>query len=249
MNDLKQIKIVLVATTHPGNIGAAARAMKTMGLGELCLVTPKYFPDVRAIEMAAGAEDILQQCEVYDSLAEALKDCQLILGTSARPRGIALPGLLPAEAGQLVVQKMNAMKIAVIFGRESSGLTNEELLQCHYHIHIPANEAYSSLNLAQAVQIIAYEMRMNYLNPKIDDNLQSLKTLATHQDLEGFYQHLKQLLISIGFLKMASPKRLEQRLRRLFSRTGLEKMEVNILRGILTHIQQRLSLKKEPDEA
>lgn len=230
------IRIVLVATTHPGNIGATARAMKTMGLHKLYLVTPKVFPDPRAHEMSAGAYDVLQDAIVVDSLADALKDCQLILATSARPRDLALPGLVPTSSAILVGEQPDNTEVAIVFGREHAGLTNDELLHCHYHINIPSNPEFSSLNLAQAVQIIAYELRMHLLTPstsfatKQDD-------FATAEAMEKFYTHLREVLLAIDFLKPSNPKRLFQRLRRLFNRAKLECMEVNILRGILSHVQ------------
>lgn len=234
------IRVVLVATSHPGNIGSAARAMKTMGLSRLYLVTPKRFPDLQAHEMAAGADDILQTAVVVSSLKEALHGCQLILGTSARPRDIALPGLTPAEAADHIVNEHDRTEVALVFGREHAGLTNEELLHCHYHVHIPSNPDYASLNLSQAVQIIAYELRMHNLKPKAQVDLR-LDELATAEQIEQFHEHLEALLIKIDFLKLSNPKRLLQRLRRLFNRAKLEAKEINILRGILTHIDLNLT--------
>ncbi|KTD22921.1 RNA methyltransferase [Legionella londiniensis] len=237
------IRIVLVATSHPGNIGSAARAMKTMGLKRLYLVTPKSFPDQRAYEMAAGADDILDNAVVTSCLSDAIKDCQLVLGTSARPRGIALPGLLPHSQAELLNGQSHQHEIAILFGREHAGLTNEELLSCHYHIHIPSNPEYSSLNLAQAVQIIAYELRMKSLATELDKTEEGLD-LASMAEIEQFYEHLREVLIAIDFLKLSNPKRLLQRLRRLFNRSKLEKTEVNILRGMLTHIQYAIKTTK-----
>lgn len=234
------IRIVLVATSHPGNIGSTARAMKTMGLHRLYLVSPKVFPDPRAHEMAAGADDILQQAVVIDSLPEAIKDCQLVLATSARPRDIALRGLTPAANAGLISEQPDNTNIAIVFGREHAGLTNDELLQCHYHINIPSNPEYSSLNLAQAVQIISYEIRMKLLSPVALVETGRDRE-ATAEEIEQFHAHLREVLIEIDFLKPSNPKRLLQRLRRLFGRTALEHMEVNILRGILSHMQYALN--------
>lgn len=245
---LNMVRIILVGTTHPGNIGAAARAMKTMGLSRLVLVSPRFFPDLRAQEMAAGATDILEQAEVFDNLSEALSSAHLILATSARPRDIALPGLIPAEAGRFIAEHSDFAEIAIVFGRESSGLTNDELLHCHYHIQIPANDVYSSLNLAQAVQVIAYEIRMQLFNPEIKKSFRN-NLLARADEVEGFYTHLGAVLRKIGFLKLSNPKRLEQRLRRLFGRIGLEKNEINILRGILTHVERFVLYKGNSDRA
>lgn len=237
---LESVRIILIATSHPGNIGSAARAMKTMGLGSLYLVTPKSFPDLKAWEMAAGADDVLEHCVVTDTLEEALHGCQLILATSARPRGIALPGLTPAEAATLVCTKPDATQVAILFGREHAGLTNDELLKSHYHIHIPSNPEYGSLNLAQAVQIVAYELRMALLSPAAEVELRP-ERLATADEIEQFYAHLTEVMIAIDFLKPSNPRRLQQRVRRLFNRAKLEHMEVNILRGLLSNIQRALA--------
>lgn len=235
------IRIVLVATSHPGNIGSAARAMKTMGLHRLYLVSPKVFPDPRAHEMSAGAYDVLlEKVVVTDSLSEALSGCKLVLGTSARARDIALLGLTPAECATKVASMQDDTEIAIVFGREHAGLTNEELMHCHYHIHIPSNPDFSSLNLAQAVQIIAYELRMKILSPQAFVETRK-DHLATVDEVEQFHAHLQDVLVGVEFLKPSNPKRLVQRLRRMFNRIRLEQMEVNILRGILTQIQTALS--------
>ncbi len=239
------IRIVLVATSHPGNIGSTARAMKTMGLSKLYLVSPKSFPDQKATELAAGADDILANALITDSLDDALKGCQLILATSARPRGISLPGLTPAGCAQLVSEQADDTEIAIMFGREHAGLTNEELLHSHYHVNIPSNPEYSSLNLAQAVQIIAYELRMKVLAPKAEVEL-SKDRLATAEEIEQFYIHLKEVLIAVEFLKPTNPtRRLQQRIRRLFNRTRLEHKEVTILRGMLSQVLYVLRKGKE----
>lgn len=237
------IRIVLVATSHPGNIGSTARAMKTMGLRRLYLVSPKLFPHPQAHELSAGADDLLQQAVVTESLSEALEGCQLVLATSARPRDLDLPGLTPATAAALVSEIGDNTEVAIVFGREHAGLTNDELLHCHYHIHIPSDPAHSSLNLAQAVQIVAYELRMKLLSPVAEVG-ESNDNLATVDEVEQFYTHLREVLIAIDFLKPSNPKKLLQRLRRLFNRTKLESVEVNILRGILTHMKQALERTK-----
>jgi len=230
------IRIVLVETSHPGNIGSTARAMKTMGLHRLYLVNPTLEPYRKAHEMAAGAFDILREAVIVDSLADALQGCQLICATSARPRDIALPGLSPASCAELISSHSDETEIAIVFGREHAGLTNAELLHAHYHVHIPSNPNFSSLNLSQAVQILAYEIRMRLLSPTATVETRH-DTFATADEIERFYAHLNQVLIEIDFLKPSNPKRLMQRLRRLFNRARLESMEVNILRGILTQIQ------------
>ncbi len=237
--NLNSIRVVLVATSHPGNIGSTARAMKTMGLNSLYLVSPKSFPDYKAREMAAGADDLLETAVVTETLDEALVGCQLILATSARPRGLSLPGLIPSSSAELVSKQAESTQIAIVFGREHAGLTNEELLKCHYHIHIPSNPEYSSLNLSQAVQIVAYELRMKLLAPKAEVALRS-DEYATADEIEQFYEHLKEVFIEIKFLREANPRRLMQRVRRLFNRVNLEKMEVSILRGMLSQVQKSL---------
>lgn len=236
---LNDIRIVLVETSHPGNIGSTARAMKTMGLKSLHLVNPKSFPDKKAIEMAAGADDILEQAVVVDSLEQALNGCQLILSTSARPRGLSLPGLSPSSSGEMLSHQPDGTSVAIVFGRESSGLTNEELLRSQFHINIPSNPEYSSLNLSQAVQIIAYELRMKLLSPDVEVALRR-DELASAGEIEQFYRHLQDVFVDIQFLKSSAPRRLMQRVRRLFNRVQLEKMEVNILRGMLSQIQKSL---------
>ncbi|KTD07208.1 RNA methyltransferase [Legionella jamestowniensis] len=237
------VRIVLIATSHPGNIGSTARAMKTMGFSNLYLVSPKAFPHQKAYEMAAGADDVLNNVVVTNSLDEALKGCQLIFATSARPRGIALPGLTPSEFSTMVAGQPDNTEIAILFGREHSGLTNEELLRSHYHINIPSNPEYSSLNLSQAVQIIAYELRMKLLSPAAEVGLSSDR-LATADEVEQFFEHLKIVMVATKFLKPTRPtKRLLQRIRRIFNRSKLEYMEVTILRGILSHIQKALNNK------
>lgn len=234
------IRIVLVATSHPGNIGSTARAMKTMGLDSLYLVSPKSFPDQRATEMAAGADDVLQGAIVTNTLEQALAGAHIILATSARPRGISLPGFTPFAAAEFISTKSDSTQIAIVFGREHAGLTNEELLKCHYHINIPSNPVYASLNLAQAVQIIAYEVRMKLLEPTAQVSLHQ-DDFATAGEIEQFFDHLQEVFYQIQFLKASRPRRLMERVRRLFNRVALEKMEVNILRGMLSQVQKSIT--------
>lgn len=236
---LDSIRIVLVETTHPGNIGSTARAMKTMGLSNLYLVSPKIFPHQHAIEMAAGADDILEQAVVVDSLSDAIAPCHLVLGTSARRRDLDISLLNPHEQACMVFENAHQQQIAIVFGREHAGLTNDELLACHYHIHIPSNPEYSSLNLSQAVQIIAYEIR-HVFQQNNDINHQGLVDFATQDEVERLFDHMKTVLIDVDFLKPSNPKKLMQRLRRLFNRARLEHNEVNILRGMMTQIQRSL---------
>lgn len=233
---LHRTRIVLVNTSHPGNIGAVARAMKTMGLHELYLVAPKYFPDGKATEMAAGAQDVLERALVVNTLEEAIADCTLVVGTSARMRSLPWPLLLPREIAERVRQEATQSHAAIVFGREQSGLSNEELQRCHLHVHIPANPDYSSLNLAAAVQIMAYELRLASLTHTEVESEAPDKQLATAEDMEKFFEHLQQVLITIQFLNPEQPRQLMARLRRLFYRARPDTTEMNILRGILTAI-------------
>ncbi len=235
-NLLQQIRIVLCQTSHPGNIGAAARAMKTMGLSQLVLVNPKTFPHAEAIAMASGATDILERALVCDSLAEALQGTTLAIGMSARRRELSHELVSAHEAVQRAVATAHHTPVAIVFGTEMSGLSNAELDHCQLLAMIPANPEYSSLNLAAAVQVISYELRMATLNNPQPSGTEPAP-MATNDDVERFYTHLEQVLVEIGFLNPAQPKRLMQRLRRMYGRAGLEKEEVNILRGILSATQ------------
>ena len=237
--NLDSIRIVLVETTHPGNIGSTARAMKTMGLSNLYLVNPKKYPHQKAIELSAGADDILKKAITVKSLSDAIAPCHLVLGTSARRRDLDIPRLSPKEQASTIKSQPANHQIAIVFGREHAGLTNDELLACHYHINIPSNPEYSSLNLAQAVQIVAYELRVA-LQTEERIGLSHSSELATQNELELFYEHLKKVLVDINFLKPSNPKKLMQRLKRLFNRSKLEQGEVNILRGMLTQVQRSI---------
>ena len=248
---LKNIRVVLIETTHPGNIGAVARAMKNMGLSRLVLVKPKCFPSVEASTRASSAADILANASVVESLSEAVAGVQVVFGASARLRKVCWPQKSVRETGALAVQTANSGgEVALVFGRESSGLTNEEMDACHYLSHIPTNPAYSSLNLAQAVQVFAYEclMATDLVNDQSsvgEKTLQKQTPLATAEQLEGFYQHLFQALQDIEFLDPAKNARFMRRMRRLFHRTQLDQKEVDILRGILTAAQRKAKQKGE----
>ncbi len=233
---LNNIRIVLIETSHPGNIGSVARAMKTMGLKHLYLINPHLFPHQKANEMASSAGDILENAIVVNSLDEALKDCHLVVGTSTRSRTIPWPMLQPRELAEKVRSESTSMQTAILFGREQSGLTNEELHRCHFHVQIPANPEYSSLNIAAAVQVIAYELRLASLleSTPIEWDYQ----LAASQELEGLYAHMEKVLIDLEFLNPKAPRQLMTRLRRLFNRARPDVMEINILRGILTSIEK-----------
>jgi tRNA (cytidine32/uridine32-2'-O)-methyltransferase len=236
---LDRIRIVLVSTTHPGNIGSAARAMKTMGLSELFLVTPEKFPHPKAVELAVGAADLLEQAVVVETLEEALADCTLVIGTSARSRTIPWPVAMPREMAEKVRGEPANSQTAILFGQEQSGLTNEELQRCHLHVQIPSCADFSSLNLAAAVQVIAYELRIASLDQSSYPDDWDYR-LATADEMEKFFTHLQEVLIEVDFLKMSAPRKLMTRLRRLFFRTRPDVMEMNILRGMLTAVQTTL---------
>jgi tRNA (cytidine32/uridine32-2'-O)-methyltransferase len=234
---LDQVRIVLVNTSHPGNIGSTARAMKTMGLSVLYLVEPKQFPHPKVLEMASGAADIIDQAVVVTSLEEAIAGCTLVIGTSARMRTIPWPLLSPREMAETVKQESPNSEVAILFGREQSGLSNDELQHCHLHMQIPANPEYSSLNIAAAVQVVAYELRLASLDQSFLPNEWDYR-LANAGEMEKFFTHLQEVLIEIDFLKVNAPRKLMTRLRRLFLRTRPDVMEMNILRGMLTAIKE-----------
>lgn len=234
---LDDIRIVLVETSHPGNIGAAARAMKNMGLSRLYLVQPAQFPHADATSRASGADDILASAIVCDNLDEALSGCTHVVGASARLRSLPWPLVAPRECAAGVMTQQG--QSAIVFGRERSGLTNEELQRCSQLVHIPCNPDFSSLNVASAVQLLCYEMFLASGQAPVasqDDDSEPV----TSEELEGFYGHLEQTLVDIDYLDPDKPRQLMRRLRRLYNRTGLEKTELNILRGMLTAMQKRL---------
>lgn len=237
---LSQLRIVLVNTSHPGNIGSAARAMKTMGLETLYLVSPQSFPHPKAVEMASGAVDLLEKAIVVETLLEAIHDCHWVAGTSARMRTIPWPLFTPRQFAESASSEKQAKNIAVVFGREQSGLTNEELQQCHAHIHIPAHPGYSSLNLAASVQVIAYELRVASLGVGEEDSPPAWDyPNASAHEMHLFYEHLERVLIKLDFLNPKAPRQLMPRLQRLFNRSHLDVMEMNILRGILRAIESK----------
>ena len=239
------IRIVLVATSHPGNIGAAARAMKNMGLRNLVLVTPKTWPALEALSMAGSALDVIDNTRIVNSLQEAIADCQLVIGTSARLRTMPVPLLDPTACATTVIAQMETQQIALVFGREASGLTNDELLQCHYHVHIPVSDEYPSLNLAAAVMVLCYELRKTALVAQESGTAQARITqwdqeLATMDELERYLEHLDSVLKRLKFHKSEGSMQLLRRLRRLYQRVRPDRMEINILRGILTAIEEAL---------
>jgi tRNA (cytidine32/uridine32-2'-O)-methyltransferase len=230
---LDRVRIVLVATSHPGNIGAVARAMKNMRLSNLVLVTPDHFPHEEADSRASGATDLLAAAAVVGSVEEALVGCQLVIGTSARGRRLPWPVVDPAACAERVVEEAQSGDIAILFGRERTGLTNEELALCHYQLLIPTNNEYSSLNIAMSVQIVAYELFKATMQHQGSSSMPARERLATADELEGLYDHFESALQVTGFLDPANPGKLMPRLRRLFGRVRLEHGEVSILRGIL----------------
>jgi len=234
------LRIILIRPTETGNIGSAARAMKTMGLSELVLVEPKEFPSAKATARASGADDVLASARVVADLSEALTGCDLIMGTSARLRDLPWPLLNPREAAAKAWEHHETVdKIAVVFGSERSGMSNEEMDQCHFQIHIPANEAYSSLNLAAAVQLVAYELRMVCLLAAGDAlTEQDEEALASREQMDQFYAHLFAVMEQVGYYRPEQPKLLRRRLRRLFNRPLMTRPEVQIMRGFLSMIEK-----------
>lgn len=229
------IRIILVGTTHPGNIGAVARAMKNMGLRDLVLVRPRYFPHADATARASGAEDLLHAALVTEHLAEALEGCRFVAGASARARTIDWPSLAPRECAERLVAESREGDVAAVFGPEKSGLTNEDLDRCQALLSIPADPAFSSLNLAMAVQIVCYELRLARAAAPAPPEREV--PLAKREDLERFYTHLEQVLTASGFLDPDNPRFLMRRLRRLFARAEPDENEINILRGILASLE------------
>lgn len=246
---LANIRIVLINTQHPGNIGGTARAMKNMGLSQLVLVNPQDYPAEKALWRAGHALDVLDNTRVVATLEDAINDCGLVLGTSARERSIPWPLHTAREAGEHAVREAPQHPVAILFGREDRGLTNEELQRCHAHLHIPANPVYSALNLATAVQVVAYEVRQAALAASdtpakpawADWDIAPAKTEA----LEYYFQHLEQTMVDIGFHKRDNPRQTMARLRRLFFRIRPDEMELAILRGILTGTQQVVAREQQ----
>ncbi|MBS3804200.1 MAG: tRNA (cytosine(32)/uridine(32)-2'-O)-methyltransferase TrmJ [Oleiphilaceae bacterium] len=248
---MEKVRIVLVETSHSGNIGAVARAMKNMGLANLWLVKPGSFPDEASYARSSGASDVLDRAHVVDTLDEAIADCVLVMGTSARGRKVPWPVIPPPDAAAKTYAHTEQGTVALVFGRENHGLSNDELQRCHFHIHIPSNPDYSSLNLAMAVQVICYELRMVHLeqhagadkSPELRPMTSPLDTgwdrpLAKVSDLEGFFHHLENVLVDLEFHRRDKPRQLMTRLRRLFQRAQPDEMEINILRGILTSVEK-----------
>ncbi len=240
---LENIRIVLVRTFHPGNIGSAARSMKTMGLSQLCLVSPKQFPDEDATKMAAGANDILEHCSVVDSLDQALCDCTAIVATTARPRGYDLPELSVTDCARYLLEHSAHSPVALMFGPERMGLHNSDLKLAKHRISIPANPAYSSLNLAAAVQTLAYEIfKASQTAPTVPE---STDPLPSAEDMARFHEHLETVLRQVSFLRPHEGETLD-RLHELFTRARASDADLRLLRGILTSIQKTLAGEKRP---
>ncbi len=241
MQPLDHIRTVLVGTSHPGNIGAAARALKTMGLSGLALVAPRTFPDPEATARAAGASDLLESASVHATLDDALAGCEFVVGASARRRTIEWPTLTPREAAERIAVEFEGRPVAMVFGRERTGLDNEELERCHALVTIDANPEYSSLNLAAAVQVFAYEVRVAHQSRREGAARtigNSDTRLATADEMEQLYAHLERVMLATGFLDPDAPRHLMRRLRRLFNRAQLDDNEMNILRGLLSSVEQ-----------
>jgi tRNA/rRNA methyltransferase len=237
MESLSRIRVVLSRTSHPGNIGAAARALKTMGFEELALVAPRHFPDPDATAMAAGAADILAKARVFETLEGALADCALAVGFSARERELSHAPLTLRDAAPQLLEATGEGKVALVFGNETSGLSNDELARCQRFVVIPSNPAYGSLNLAAAVQVACYELAVAsqaFAAPSPRE-----RGAASVGDIEGLFAHLESTAVSSGFLDPAEPGRFMERMRRMFARTRLERQEVKLLRGLLSALDKK----------
>ena len=267
---LARVRMVMVRTSHPGNIGSAARAMKTMGLTDLCLVEPDHFPHEEATWLASGATDVLARATVVSDLPAAVDDSVIVIGASARQRRIPTPQLDPRDCARLISDAPPGQRVSILFGREASGLDNDALDLCHYHLCVPANPDYGVLNVAMAIQVVAYEIRQAFLKQLVLKQLvlkqegeMAIATerqkaarmpltavdwdvpLASQADTERFLAHLNETLIEIGFINPDSPRQAMRRFRRLFQRIHMDEMEVNLLRGILTAVNKQTSVKEE----
>ena len=231
---LDRIRVVLSRTSHPGNIGAAARAMKNMGLRDLWLVAPESFPDEVATARASGAADLLESARVVGTLQDALADTVFSAALTARRRELSLPRMQARDAARELVARSSDGIVALVFGNETSGMTNEEVGLCSLPVTIPTDPDFSSLNLGAAVQVLSYELRMAAFGEAAAAPADLQAKPATHADFEGFMGHLERVVTASGFHDPANPKRLLPRMRRLFNRVRLEKEEVAILRGMLT---------------
>ncbi|MEE9325774.1 MAG: TrmJ/YjtD family RNA methyltransferase [Cocleimonas sp.] len=239
-NPLDNIRVVLVRTFHPGNIGSTARAMKTMGLSDLCLVNPVDFPSNEATKMAVSADDVVNNSQQFDSIYDAVKDCTVVIASTARSRGYDLPVLSPEQSAEMLyfAAKKSKQKVALLFGPERMGLSNEDLQFAKYRVTIPTNPDYSSLNLAAAVQTLSYELIKQHTLNSEPDELEITRELPNSESLELFYTHMEQTLVDSGFIFKKHPGEVMQKLRTLFTRAQPDKTELNILRGMLASFQQ-----------
>ncbi len=239
---LDQIKVVLSHTTHPGNIGAAARAIKVMGLSQLSLVNPKTFPCAEATERASKASDLLSNATVYSSTEAAIADSRLVVGASVRTRSLPSRLVTPRELAEIIDNNQQNVPVALLFGTENSGLTNEELHLCHYQVYIPTNPEYSSLNLASAVQLISYEMRLAFsdMQQLPEQRISANEQMVSHQQLEGLLVHFKDIMTATGYLNPKHPKQIEIRLNRLLNKAQITESEYKVLRGFLSSVESLL---------
>ncbi|MGB1239194.1 MAG: RNA methyltransferase [Pseudomonadales bacterium] len=243
---ISNIRIVLINTFHPGNIGAAARAMKNMGLSELYLVDPQSYPDDEASSRAAGALDVLERATVVQDLASAIADCELVIGTSARNRTFDLP-LLDAKSGaEKITAEAVTGKVAILFGRETMGLLNEELRQCNFHLFIPTNPEYPVLNIAQAIQLVCYEIWL-HAHERSAESSPEVALYPKQGEVQHFYQHLESVLRQTHFLIPQHEGQAMKKLERMFNRARPEKRELGMLRGILQSIEKRIDELENPD--
>ncbi|MGQ0620262.1 MAG: RNA methyltransferase [Panacagrimonas sp.] len=239
-NCFPRIHVVLVATRHPGNIGAAARAMMTMGLTRLRLVRPRRFPDVEATERASGAAGVLESAQIFETLEDAVADCAWVVATSARPRHLGDEPMTPPEAAQRLIEAATDADVALVFGTERTGLTNAELDHCHARTLIPSNPEYGVLNIAAAVQVYAWELRKRAITapPKVSDKTDHpWYAPPSHEQMEHYYEHLQRVLLATGFLDPANPRLLMRRLRQFYNRARPDSNELNILRGVLSSVE------------
>lgn len=247
------LRIILIGTTHPGNIGSAARAMKVMGLSRMVLVSPKHFPSGEATALASNADDILKNAQVVETFDEAIAGCGLVLGTTAHARSLPWPTLDLKGAATHAVAEASRHEVAIVFGREKTGLHNEEVERCHHIVTIPTAEEYTSLNLAQAVQLMMYELRLEALNamntPSLTEQAPADWVPEPPEKLEVFFKRLEQALLHVGFLNPAQPKRLMQRIRRLFLRARPDENELNILNGIASALLDATPKHQAPSQS
>ncbi|WP_271274454.1 tRNA (cytosine(32)/uridine(32)-2'-O)-methyltransferase TrmJ [Aliamphritea hakodatensis] len=243
---LDNIRIVLINTFHPGNIGAAARAMKNMGLSQLYLVEPRIYPSEEADSRAAGAKDVLDQATVVDTLEEAIADCQLVIGTSARNRSFDLPIFDARTCGEKVVTEAASGKVAIIFGRETMGLHNHELEQCNYHVYIPANPDYPVLNVSAAIQLVCYEIWQASLQ---DNKEEAPAEYPLHKEMQLFYEHLESALRKTRFIIPQHEGKVMKKLIRYFNRSRPEQIELNMLRGILRSVDETAARAEQTSPA